>query len=36
MCNQLDIDIHPTLLVGKMLYASMSEVHKHFNDTCSQ
>ena len=36
MCNQLGIDIHSTLLVGKVLYASLSEVHKHFNDTCFQ
>ena len=33
MCNQLGIDIHSTLLVGKVLYASLSEVHKDFNDT---
>ena len=36
ICNQLGIDIHSTLPVGKMLNASLSEVHKHFNDTCSQ
>ena len=36
MCNQLDIDIHSTLLVGRVLYATMSEVHKHFNDICRQ
>ena len=36
MCNQLGIDIHSTLFEGKVLYASLSEVHKRFNDTCSQ
>ena len=36
MCNQFCIDNHSTLLVGKVLNASLSEVHKHFNDTCSQ
>ena len=36
MCNQLGIDIHSTLLVGKVLYASLIEVYEHFNDTCSQ
>ena len=36
MYNQLGIDIHSTLLVSKVLYASLSEVHKHFNDTCCQ
>ena len=36
MCNQLGIDIHSTLLVDKALYASLSELHKHFNDTCRQ
>ena len=36
MCNQLGIDIHSPLLVGKVLYESLTEVHKQFNDTCSQ
>ena len=36
MCKQMGIDIHSILLVGKVMYAPLSEVHKHFNDTCSQ
>ena len=36
MCNQLGIDIHSTLLEGKVLNSSLSEVRKYFNDTCSQ
>ena len=36
MSKQLGIDICSTLLVGKVFYASLSAVHTHFNDTCSQ
>ena len=36
MFNQFGIDIHSTLLVGKVLNASLSEVHKPCNDTCIQ
>ena len=36
MCNQLGIDIHSTLFVGEVLNASLSEVHEHFNNKCSQ
>ena len=36
MSKQLGMDICSTLLVGKVFYASLSAVYKHFNDTCSQ
>ena len=36
MSKQLVIDICSTLLVGKVFYAYLSAIHKHFNDTCSQ
>ena len=36
MYNQLGIDIHSTSLERMVLYSSLSEVYKHFNDTCSQ
>ena len=36
MSNHLGVDIHSTLLMGKVLYATLSEVHKHFNNTCSE